>query len=269
MSTCTRKSFCASIRTKLVELGASKSEIEVDCTGPWPCYATFENAKLLMKYVNPDNSDGVTSFIKRFFGGRLPIDDSPFAIRSVKKDDPFRCAILNIDIYQPCAVSTCAFYTDVVWTKNCIIHYAAEHQRKQGLAVKDLSFLLGEPSLALRSKSKAVLTQLGNIAVKLEADQQDEQVAMREDGCSACGQEMEYVRKTKYGFMYCSDECYANRPPIDLQIEREFHLSVDKVLRIGVGSFASIKAIGGALGINPRQFRDLCHRHHIDIANLD
>jgi len=270
MQDCTKKSFCDAVRSKLLELGVKEPEIEMGCAGPWPCYATFENVKLLLKYANPDNAKEITKFVGSFFGGKLPIHNTPFMLQSVKKDDPFRCNVLGIDVYQPCSVTTCAFHTDAVWFKNCMIHYATEHKRKDGLDVKELSMLMGEPSLSIRGQIKKVMTRMRKIAVMLEAEQQDDQVVeFSDDSCSACGNKLESVYRTKYGFTYCSEECYTTRPPVDLQIEREFSRPVQSVLAICINSFASKKAIMNTLGVNPKQFDELVSRHNLEIDHLD
>lgn len=267
-------SVCGQIRSLLERIGAAHAEIDVSCYPPAPCDGVFANLELLASRIEPENARIVLDFFRGAIGD-LPVLKSPAARRAAKKP-PFYCPEIEISIYQPCRVSSCAFHTGLdrddpqEWIRNCILNYRVT-QQSDSLEIRELSFLDGKTSNQLRSSINAGLAQLRQAALLVKTEKEGaEIVETPEDACSVCwgSLDTEGPYRVSSGFIYCSEECYDRKRPETLDVEQRFGLAASRVLDIGATSFASVRNMAHALGVTSVQLRELCEQHDIDISHL-
>jgi hypothetical protein len=114
------------------------------------------------------------------------------------------------------------------------------------------------------------MANLRNATLKEKLQDLDEtlETSASDKTCAACGNVLSGTYVTSDDFVYCSDVCHEFKPPIDLSIEREFKLPVERVLDICVSNFTTVKTMCQALQLTPPSFHDVCKRHQIDISHL-
>jgi hypothetical protein len=266
---CTLKRTCKALDNLLGEMGVEHPSFV--CNGTRPCRSIFDGVRLAYRYLNPDNAQIVAAFIRSLFGDTLPIARSTNAISQITENPPFHCPELDIDIYQPCQVKSCAYWTSHnEWTRNCILYYFVDYQREE-LDVKELAFLLDETSIQIRSRTIHAMTKLRNLALKHKTRQEqlNRPVKIYGNGCSVCGKTTEKPYTYHSGYTYCSAACYSKKPPLDLQLETEFGLAAKRVLEVCIDSFIGRRPVCHALGVTTKQLNTLCARHCIDISHLD
>lgn len=269
MPKCKLKRTCGEMRRLLRRMGVAKDQIVTECNGHQPCDGALDNLYNAINHLNIDNANTVHVFFRKLFGS-LPVDKSSVALTQLFKKQPFYCGELSAEVLQPCRADTCAYWTDNPWTRNCIMFYLLD-QGRESLDVKDLTFLLGKPSAELRHRLHGIVIQMRHIALKHKTAQAEDQIPIRivdAERCMACGAALEDKVVLRQGHQYCSAECIEKKPPLELRIEQEFRLSVDRVLQICIDSFGARRPMCHALSVTGRQLDDLCCRHQIDTSHL-
>lgn len=265
-ATCKLKRTCSQLRTLLRRLDVDEAVVAQTCDGTKPCPSAFDNALLVTQHLNIDNASLVTSFLKKQHGGTLPIDDTITTAKQIFDKRPFACPELGVEIRQPCSVESCSYWTNHQWTRNCILHYRVD-QGRIGLDVKELSFLFHQTIPELRKHLNGVLAEMRRWALLGKTSQVDAEAlpeAAPLDSCVVCANVLQKGAILKHGFQYCGRACFDKRPPVDLRIEQEFQLPVQRVVQICIDSFASRRPMCHALDCTTKQLDDLCTRHAID-----
>jgi hypothetical protein len=221
-----------------------------------------------------DNAEHVTKAVQKIFSGTLPIDRTTTALSLAFDRPPFKCPELEINIRQPCSVQSCAFWTPREWTRNCIIYYMVD-QNRDSLDLKELTILLGEETQTVRKRWNAAVAASSHTAMILKTDQihrEDATATLAEpsanDVCSACGEANGDNTIARGGFVYCCRECCEARPPLELRLESEFKLPVQRILEICRTNFYARRPMRHALNVSNRQLEDLCTSHEIDISAI-
>lgn len=268
---CRLKPTCHELRKLMRKIGVSKGSISSDCNGHHPCQGAFDNVTSVTRNLNVDNANHVSDFVRMVFDGELPIERSTVALRQILYREPFYCGEIDTEIQQPCQVTSCAYWTDNDWTRNCILFYLLD-QHRPSLDIKEMAFLLGRPSSELRRRTNAVTAELRHWALKHKTAQQEDHLPVRiveEEQCMACGHGVQDATPTYHqGFCYCGPDCIDKKPPLDLQIEQDFRLTIERVLQICVDSFGAKRPICHALNVTARELDELCDRYDVSTTHL-
>jgi len=264
---CPHDADCDVLKSMLLTMGVDSDYISDACTEEEACQSLFDNLMLAHHYLNLENAQVVIDAIKKRYDGRLPIDKTDAAIKQIFDRQPFQCPELGVEIRQPCQVSSCAYWTNHSWTRNCALFYRVD-QGRDTLDLKELTFLLDRSVTEIRKRTNKVLAEMRRWALhsKVESDTVREAPSPVAGGCCVCGRIVGNKRAVhKQGFSYCSRRCYQQKPPLDFRIEREFKLPIDRVLSICVDSFAAKRPMCHALNVSSKQLEDLCTRYEINL----
>lgn len=267
MPECASIEFCSDLKRVLSNVGAA-DDIDDTCSDTNVCEAVIHNCRVLVDRTDPDTFDVVLEFLQKLHGGKLPLDSGQVASNLILREPPFRCPELDIDIHQPCRVGSCAFHTDYVWSRNCILAYLVDHKRDE-LDVKELTFLTGHTTAEVKQIQKMAMQHLREIVLRdrvKDEDRVDQQFT--DDTCCYCSEILKETYRDVDGLLYCSQACYKLKPPIDFELERNFGLPVDRILEISVQCFAALKPVTHALGVSLPQLRQICDRYCVDISHL-
>jgi len=270
MATCTYRNICEALRNHLLQLGVAEDLIETTCNRRHPCAAAHTNIQLVARHLNVDNAGLVEEFVKGVFNGQLPIDTSAGALDQIFYRSPFYCSELDAEIRQPCTVCSCAYWTNHSWARNCILYYRID-QHRDALDIKELAFLLDELAPELRRRANTVLAEMRRWALHTKIDQIEfvqPSPEIVKDACVVCGSLPEKAPIYRQGFLYCSAACLENIPPLELRIEEEFHLPIQRILQICADSFAARRPMCHALNVTAKQLEKLCVRHNISSDSL-
>lgn len=268
MPECALKKPCVELQRLLRRVGVDGRHIRSECSSTQPCLSAFANLKRATQYINVDNVQAIDRFVRRVFGGRLPVDSSASTRAYVFDRPPFYCVELKTEIRQPCQVTSCAFWTDNTWTRNCIRCYCLEHHRDT-LEIKELTFLLGETSTDLRKRANSVLADMRKWALKHRTEQDAVAAGTPDpDTCIVCKNPLPSSAFHRQGYVYCTPDCAEVKPPLELNIEGEFSLPIARILQISAEAFAGKRPICHALGVTNRQLEKMCERHQVDISGL-
>jgi hypothetical protein len=267
------KSLCKSYQTceELLELlqatgfGEDASPL-CNGEGEWPCEGMIANARLLYTSVKPDTVKDTLIFVSKLFKDKSALYQKD--MQELTKDAEFSCPEMGIDIYQPCSVTSCAFYTDNEWTNNCILCYRLRYGHEM-LSLNDLSVLLKVDVVSLRTLLNKSLKSLSHGALKetIAQDGADEMITYLDVDrvCSVCETPIPdgTAPLVKSNFTYCSDECYRYKPPVVLRIERDFGLPISNVLNLCIKKFSNLKSMASAIGVGQPVFLNLCSRYGV------
>jgi len=220
-------------------------------------------------YLNISNYAEVDSFLRSAFNG-LPVDASSTTYSLIFDQSATYCVETGIQIWQPCQVQSCAYWTDTAWARNCILHYL-RRQRRDSLDVKELAFLLAEPTGALRKRLNNAMMSLRRQHVQRLAAKESEDISVSDEEdaptnkCCVCAGESTMLRQ---GYRYCGRACIDVKPPEELRVETDFNLGSIRLIQICLDSFATKRQVCHALGISVRQLDSFGQRHRIDISCL-
>ena len=267
--TCRAHKSCQQLRVLLIEAGLEENQVK-NCpeVRGWPCGEMLNNAQQLFQLVSPKIASQVVRFVSTLF----PDPSKVFSqdVRRLMNESPFHCPDIDIDIYQPCGVESCAFFTANRWTRNCVLYYRVRHERDT-LSVNELSFLLGQDIPTIRNELTRTLKSLSQGALKetiVQEGVQDQVTHLEVDTlCCVCEKPILFKgrRIVRSGLVYCSRVCHVKKPPVVIGIERTFGLPIARLLALCVDKFGSVKNMSGALGIGQNMFLDLCRRYSISV----
>jgi len=261
---------CQDLRNLLKKFHVAKEDIADLCieSDTWPCSTMAHNVRLLYNSITPATTKEVLEFITPLFAQREQLISNRFNHRST--EPPFHCPELDIDMYQPCLASSCAFHTADPWSLNCILFYRLRHERDT-LNLNELSFLLDKDVGMLRSLLNRTFKQLSHGALKetIAMDGSSEIVTRvhPENVCVVCEHKVESRHKmvVKSGFTYCGKKCARYKPPQVIRLEQELESPIESVLLLCVERWANVKSMCAALGIGPSVFVDWCKRYSVEI----
>jgi len=268
---CASYEVCQDLRNLLLKFKVPKGELTELCDtsdATWPCSAMLHYVRQLYDNISPSNATEVLEFITPLFAKREQLVSSRFDQHS--GDAPFHCPELDVDMYQPCLTTSCAFHTADPWALNCILFYRLRYERDT-LNLNELSFLLNKEVGVLRSILNRTFRQLSQGALKETiARDGDSELVLRvhsDNVCVVCEHKIEARRKTitKSGFTYCSKGCATYKPPQVIRMEQEFELPIERVLDLCVQRFSSVKNMCAALGVGPSVFSNWCDRYSVII----
>jgi len=212
-------------------IGIHLNSIDTTCTGGFPCETVHENTRVLAQHVDSKNAEVLAQFIKSLFQNNVPIDKTATALDRMLHSAPFHCPEIQIDIYQPCTVKSCSFWSPNQWARNCILCYRVDQSRDM-LDNKELAILLNKNIGDIRA---GVIKAIGEartcaLAARLEKEEAEPEI-----------------------------ELNADVVPTELDVIRaNFNLSPLRVLKIACDTFATIKSAAQALNISPDRFKSLC-----------
>lgn len=257
----------------LTDVGTPKANLGL-CKGQatWPCYEFPANLRLLGDTVNSESADAIIEFVEDLFEGHLEeLYDAP---RSINNEPPFRCPEIDVDIYQPCNVSSCSFHTDQVpWSRNCILHYLARHDcyvERAGpvLTNHDLSILVGASPTSVRSAISKATARMRQGALKEEIQKEPDAAMVTRLGvdnvCAVCEKPFTKPYVVKEGIQYCSAACREAKPPVEIRIEKEFALPIVRILELCTQRFATVPVMANAVAVSQTVFRNLCTKYKIE-----
>jgi len=263
---------CNDLRELLHLVGTPGDSIDWDCPigAGWPCKSMVDNARCLYTEISPQNAEQVLRYISTLFV--TPEKMVSWDFEKLSRTAPFKCPELGIDIHQPCKVSSCTFYTDNHWTRNCILLYRLKQERDV-LSLNELAFLLDRDVGSLRSQLNKSVRFLGQAALKetINRDHHDSRVEFSKStsSCNACGKKIGVKRHAvkKSGFIYCGRDCVKIKPPAVLRVEYTFSVPIETLLEICAQRFSSVRNMCGALGIGQPIFWDWCDRYDVEIPD--
>jgi len=236
----------------------------------WPCEVMLKNARSLYLSVDRSNYETVFQYLVGLFSDKTMLLD--YYVGDSLDKFSFTCPDIGIEIRQPCAVASCAFFSTNSWFKNCILYYRLRHERDV-LSVNELSFLLNRDSTSVRSSISKTIQLLGGHALKDFITHESISGASRRlpavaRVCSVCETSIPEGDRgvVRGGFCYCSVGCVGVKPPTALKLEREFSLPINKILSICVSKFSSVKAMCSALSIGQSVFLSLCSRYDVAVS---
>jgi hypothetical protein len=266
---CPSYGICVDLR-KLLKKTGGQASVEKLCEAEdeWPCRFLLKNVQTLYGAVSPENAGDVLEFVSELFARPEQMVSTQFQ-RNAQRS-PFHCPELDIDMYQPCAVSSCTFYTDNAWTMNCILFYRL-HQGKEVLSLNELSFLLGKDVGGLRASLNKAFRSLGEAALKetISRDHTNELMdrVYPENVCAVCETRMDSARAmvTRAQFHYCSDACADEKPPQILRLEQNFLLPIERIIELCVVRFSTVKHMCSALGASATTFIEWCGKYDVDL----
>ena len=269
---CPSQDVCSDMCSSLLKFRLPEDFIELECPPgedvAWPCAAMLKNARSLYNCVSPSTAVETLELIKPLFSSPEQLISSRFS--QYLDDPPFHCPELNVDMYQPCLVTSCAFHTDNPWELNCILFYRLRHERDV-LSLNELAFLLGHHVGVLRSRLNGIFRKLSYGALKeMIARDNVSGLAVRvctDNVCVVCEHKIEPRRRVvvKGGFIYCGKGCSSYKPPNIIKIEQEFMLPIECLLDLCVRNFLNVKNMCSALGVGPSIFIDWCKKYCVEI----
>jgi hypothetical protein len=224
-------------------VGVHATSIDITCSNNKPCESVYENTRVLAQHIDAKNACVVAEFVRDTFKGDVPIDTTDTALDRMLKSAAFQCPELHIDVYQPCTVRSCAFWTPNQWTRNCMLAYRVEHARDT-LDLRELSFLLDESVSSIRTQMSHAVADARKWALvtKIEREEKPELVV--------------------------GGEAAAELPELST-IRAKFGLSPRRVVKIALESFATLKSAAQALGIAPEKFKAICEFFALPANHLD
>ena len=272
---CDLKSSCTEfyrLRRRLGNNGAPPK-----CRDDRPCRRAFDDVRAVIRDLNVDNVTTVTQSIRKICGGVLPVEQTRQARNFIFREEPFYCPEIDVEVRQPCRVRSCAYWTDNSWTRNCIWFYRLSWHR-ESLENKELTFLLDCPPASLVKRTHAIVTKMRRHALKnaaavvrdtiVDSAEEPPEEESTEDSiyCVGCGAVIDPDAQSyrKQGYIYCSAECVELKPPVEIRIEEELRLPIERVLKICIDSFASKRPMCHALNITSRQLIQICAHHGFD-----
>jgi len=269
---CVSYPVCKDLRALLKKFGVPRDTVQTNCAPEeeWPCHFLVDNARLLYESILPENSEEALEFISKLFLKQEHLIDENF--KRTASEPPFYCPELELDVYQPCKVSSCSFHTHNPWTLNCILFYRLR-QGRDALNLNELSFLLSQDVSVLRSQLNKSFRQLSQGALKetIDRETREERITRLnpQHVCVVCERRIENKRKLvkKSGFHYCSQECANLKPPPIIKLEQEFKLPIDKILHLCVEKFSNVKYMCSALGVSASAFEAWCQKHQVKIPS--
>jgi len=268
---CLSRDTCTRIIDMLLEAGVQDVDVSTVCeSDAWPCSSMYQNALLLFNSISADNYYDVLEFISKLFTNKRVLLGKEFDPYSTDPSPTFHCPEIDIDLYQPCSVDSCSFFTNNPWTKNCILNYRLRHERET-LSLNELSFLLGRDVGSLRADINKALKGLSHGALKeLIASENFDDMVTRikvDRVCVVCERRIPERTRiiNKSGLVYCSQECYKDKPPTVIRIEEDFSLPIAKVLDLCSQRFSNIRNMCSAVGVGQAVFIDMCDRYGVQI----
>jgi hypothetical protein len=267
---CRAHKSCQQLRSLLLETGLEEAEVRA-CPKikVWPCSEMAGNARLLFQQATPPLAGKIVRFISTLFPNPTAVFNQD--VRQLLNESPFHCPEINVDIYQPCGVTSCAFHVvERRWTRNCILYYRVRHE-KDSLSVNELAILLQQDVPVVRNELTRTLKSLSQGALKetiVQEGVQDQVTHLEIDKlCCVCEKPIliKSKRVVRSGLVYCSQACHQKKPPVVVGIERTFGLPIARLLELCVTKFGSIKNMSGALGIGQNMFLDLCRRYAVQV----
>ena len=268
---CPSKIVCSDLAQLLYEFDVG-DDVHI-CSGvetAWPCADAIHNVKLLYESVTTANSQRVIDFISPLFASSSQLMNPHFAAGQSR--DAFFCPELQIDIYAPCSVDSCVFYTQDPWVKNCILYYRIRHDRDV-LNLNELAFLLRRDVGKLRTSLSHAFRTLSRAALKemILRDCRPEMVTRLHNPrvCAVCEKSIDADDRVvrRGNLIYCKRACYEEKPPQIIALEQDFGLSVRRILELCTERFSNVKNMGAALGIGSRVFIALCSRHGLAVPS--
>lgn len=236
--------------------------VDTICAGVFPCQAVLENSRLLFQQVDTQNAAVMSLFVSKMFQSN-PIECTDINADFLLRHRPFRCAELEIDIYQACQVRSCSYWTPNSWTRNCIVDYFAE--TRQESATRPQSQKVNQVSDLLELKEIAFLLDVGIPGARQRLEE-----AFKEARFWAL---KDRIRKADE-LSEASSEPTPLPPQEAIESEEEaeirarFKISSPRVIRIATESFASLKAASAAVAIQPDRFLSLCQQYSIPATHL-
>ncbi len=270
---CPSYAVCKDIRKILKKVGTASTEVETLCEpdDEWPCRFLLQNASTLYRSVAPGTSTDILNFVSLLFARPQQMIGTGF--QQHLKRNPFHCPELDIDMFQPCEVTSCAFNTDNGWTLNCILFYRL-HQGKEVLSLNELSFLLKKDVGSLRASLNKAFRSLSEAALKetISRDHTDELIdrVHPENVCVVCETRVDSKRKmtVRAGFAYCSKECADDKPPQIIRLEQNFLMPIESILELCVVRFSTVKYMCSALGVGSAVFIGWCAQYNVDVPSV-
>lgn len=267
--TCQSYGLCESVIDLLIDIGVEKDRIDpCDGSGEFPCSRIPNNIKILFDTLGPESAQRILDFVEKFFDGNEDqLHDSRI---SISQNPPFRCPEIGIDVYHPCSVTSCAFYTTHPWARNCILYYMVRQERKN-LTNNDLAFLLGSSPSSLRVSLVKAMQRIRKGALKEEILKEPSMSMVTRlsspNVCAVCESKIEEGKSysSKDGLFYCSRNCYLIKPPTVIRIESEFSLSIKRILGLCAERFAVVSLMANAVGVTQSVFRDLCGKYVVSL----
>lgn len=248
--TCLLKGFCTVLAKQLHDIGVEATAISSECQDAFPCEAVLENSRLLFQHVDQGNAAVISAFVRQLFPD-TPVTPTDTTADFLLHQQPFYCQELDIQIYQPCSVKSCAFWTANSWTRNCILDYRVNHV-KDLLDVKDLAFLMGLGLPGARQKVNDAIAAARYWALKNRLS------AVADAEAAGIAEPEEIVVSTELSAESVLEEA----------IHVRFGIGAARVLRIAAQAFASVKSAAQAIDIPPDRFLTLCMQHGIVVTHL-
>lgn len=240
-----------------------------------PCPALLKNLLLLYNHLPSEQSGDVLEFLSYAFGESYIFYDG-FHPRYLARNS-FHCPELGITMYQPCGVTSCSFYTaGRQWSGNCILLYLVKQsdekqdKKRTALSYNELTILLDAPTSDLRKALNSALRKLRQSVLKTHIEQEnksDRQYRILSSSvCPVCEKLIYDSGVIKRGIAYCSDTCYAFKPPPILRVEQDFGLPIKSILQSCVDNFSSLNLMCDSIGLSKDIFRYYCDVYAIDVS---
>lgn len=267
--TCGSRDICSKVLNFLQEeLGIEEDRLcSCEKEENFPCRGLVSNLKVIFEAVGPESAQEVLDLVEDILPSEAGSEDEEPNL-SIMDNPPFRCPELDIDIYKPCSVTSCAFHAEHPWARNCILYYMLRQERAH-LTNNDLAFLLGSSPSALRSSVVQAMQKMRQGALKEEILKEPSLSMVTRlsppNVCVVCESWAEKYYSEKDGLYYCSRACFQEKPPAVVRIESEFSLPIKRVLRLCTERFSAVSLMANAVGVTQSVFKDLCKKYEIEL----
>lgn len=170
----------------------------------------------------------------------------------------FVCPVLDAEVVTPCRLKKCKYNVDYSWSNNCILQYMYE-QESQALSLEEISFLYRVPYDKVCDVYRDALAEMRTEAISVESEYDDRlqksfNFFPTRSVCCVCesridGSIQHALLIKSVGKAYCSKECKAEKPARLVELEIQYGLDIEQILKWVFGNFKNLGLAEQALGI--------------------
>lgn len=167
---------------------------------------------------------------------------------STVDDKTFFCERLGCGLVTPCHLRACDFNCKNLAIRNCLLSVRGTERNE----IMDIAKALGVDEAEAKHEVAEAFTQLreASLAEAVDSSNVNRYDMISGTGvCVVCGGVTPEPYQETDGFVYCRKECYREKPPNLLAVERKYRADVRHVLRIALETFKQIPLISSALRI--------------------
>jgi len=166
----------------------------------------------------------------------------------LRKDEKFLCPCLGY-VFIPCSVKNCDQWIDLSDFLNCGLCLHEKMSGKQGeLGLGILAYILKKDIKYTKKTLDSALKKMWKTELYKEIDPEFEVYHM--DGfCVNCEKKLSFDNAFRVeGLVYCSQDCYLEKPPIALNLEKYLGVSFNTLVDVILKRFKGLALVSKVLG---------------------